>query len=73
MHVFDEELMTVVKPFLAVQEMMQDIPENKLIKAQVNLCVKILYNQKTAEMMSGSCAFKTKGLFEMFHLTNRMR
>ena len=72
MHLFDEELMTVVTPFLAVQEMMQDIPENKQIKSQVNL-VKILSNQKTAEMMSGSCAFKTKGLFEMFHLTNRMR
>jgi hypothetical protein len=65
--------MTIVKPFLALKEMMQDVPENRQLKAQVNLCVKILSNMKTSEMMgaSGTVTEKTKALFSMFHLRPR--
>ena len=54
--------------------MLEDIQENKQVRAQVNLCLKILESKKTPEMMgASSAASKTKELFEMFHLTNRMR
>ena len=50
----NSELIAIAKPFVALQEMMQDIPENDKIKGQVNLCLKILESKKTPEMMGAS-------------------
>lgn len=61
--------MTIIKPFKALDEMLEDVPENKQIRAQNTLILKMLQSKIEPSMMGASA---TKGLFEMFHLTNRI-
>lgn len=69
----NSELIVISKPFIALQEMMQDVPENDNMKGQVNLCLKILESKKTPEVMGASTSTAaTKDLFEMFHLKDRI-
>lgn len=70
--VTESELTTIIKPFKALDELLEDVPENKQIRAQVNLVLKMLSSKRETGMMGASAASKTKGLFEMFHLTNRI-
>jgi len=65
----NSELIVISKPFLALQEMMQDVPENANIKGQVHICLKVLESKKTPEVMGAAA---TKGIFEMFKLTDRI-
>ena len=67
--VTESELMTIIKPFKALDEMLEDIPENKQVRAQVNLILKMLQSKHEPGMMGASA---TKGLFEMFKLTDRI-